>query len=153
MIVAGDRTRSGVAAWWFAACAMAIAAASACKRSEEPPPNVMHPFPERFVGVGLELRIQERFPRVVRVIPGSAAAHARVEVGDSLVAIDDAPTAGWSLADTVAALRGEAGTRVSLTLLRGPDQQKHVVGLRRRAIARSGASDGQLSGAGYRGKN
>jgi carboxyl-terminal processing protease len=63
------------------------------------------------------------WPKVSSVSPGSPAAAAGVQVGDSLVAIDGAPTAelrkvllGAEVSQT--RLRGASGTRVTLSVVR-----------------------------------
>lgn len=57
--------------------------------------------------------------RVIEVPPDSAAARAGLRAGDRIFAIDDEPVEGRPMNDVVRALRGEVGTRVRLTILRG----------------------------------
>jgi len=56
--------------------------------------------------------------RVVSVQPGSPAAGQAVAVGDVLIAVAGEPVAGRSIADIVAGLRGDPGTKVVLLMER-----------------------------------
>ncbi|MCA1726244.1 MAG: S41 family peptidase [Actinobacteria bacterium] len=69
------------------------------------------------VGIGVWLQEESRGLRITSVIPDTPAERAGVKPGDLIVAVDGRalPKAG---ADRNRALRGEAGTRVTLTLLR-----------------------------------
>jgi carboxyl-terminal processing protease len=57
--------------------------------------------------------------RVVDVPPGGPAARAGLLPDDVIVAIEGAPVAGLSAAEVHARLRGEVGSEVHLTVLRG----------------------------------
>ena len=78
----------------------------------------------RYSGVGVDLATSA--PRsgatattaVTSVVPGSPAARAEVRTGDVVIAVDDVAMTGLPLADVLSALRGDAGTRVTLTLAR-----------------------------------
>jgi len=69
---------------------------------------------QEFGGVGLELSIDERLgvPVVASPVVDSPAWRAGVRAGDHVEAIDDEPTAGVSLRQIVARLRGPVGTSV-----------------------------------------
>lgn len=56
--------------------------------------------------------------RVLAVFPGSAAESGGVQPGDRLMAVDGKETSQMSLDDTAHAIRGDAGTKVMLSLLR-----------------------------------
>ena len=74
---------------------------------------------EAYAGVGLWLRPDGSAVRVAQVASGSPAAVAGVEVGDALRAVADRNVTGRPMADVVTALRGPAGSRVRIVLLRG----------------------------------
>lgn len=124
-------------ALWRGVCAAILAAGCASSISA---------YPEEFAGVGLELHDGEHGPHVVRSLPGGSAEQAGLRPGDRVVAVDGLPTAGRSLADVVARLRGPAGSQVSLVLERGAVRM--TVDLTRTAVARAGddyrASSGTL---------
>jgi C-terminal processing protease CtpA/Prc len=81
--------------------------------------RIVNPFPDNFVGVGVELTMREEAPTVVRTLRGGPAEQAGLEAEDRLVAIDHSPTRGMALADIVVRLRGQEGSPVSVTVQRG----------------------------------
>jgi C-terminal processing protease CtpA/Prc len=122
----------------------------ACRR-EEPslPVQVIQPFPERYSGVGLELKTEAGLPVVVRTIRGGAAEQAGILPGDVLVEIEGVSTRGWDLADVIAALRGGRGSSVFVSARRDGGGSKEVLRLRRGELARSPAFDGGVDGRSY----
>jgi len=90
--------------------------ASACGK------RIVNAFPENFVGVGVELTVRNEAPVVVRTIDGGPAATAGIQPNDRLVAINDFPVTGMGLPDVVLRLRGEEGSTVDLTLVRGDER-------------------------------
>lgn len=90
-----------------------------------------------FEGVGIEIGYKGARLAVVSPLPGSPAEHAGVKPRDFIVRIkDDAKnidesTAGISLPDAVEAIRGPAGTKVTLTLIRDGQDNPIVVDITR----------------------
>ena len=86
-----------------------------------------------YTGVGVWIR---RGPdgalRVLSVEPLSPASKAGLRQGDILVAVGGRPTRGRSVADVVSALRGDAGTKVTVIVARGSEQL--TVRLRRASV-------------------
>jgi len=72
-------------------------------------------------GIGAVLRFHGTEHRLVveDVPPGTASAHAGLEVGDQVVAIDGAPVADMAGEEVVRRLRGPVASKVRLTLRRG----------------------------------
>jgi carboxyl-terminal processing protease len=81
-------------------------------------------------GVGLELT-RQYYLRVIAARDNSAAAKAGLRTGDYIRAIDDKPTREMSVWEGMRALRGTAGSKVSLTIIRGNAADPHVVDLTR----------------------
>lgn len=74
----------------------------------------------RYSGVGLWVRRDpEGRTSIASVQPGSPAGRAGVRVGDELIAVAGVRTAGRSVADVVAALRGSPGDAVTVAVRRG----------------------------------
>ncbi|HYQ39629.1 MAG TPA: S41 family peptidase [Pseudomonas sp.] len=71
-----------------------------------------------FGGLGIELGIDDGQLKVVSPIDDTPAARAGIEAGDLIVKIDGQPTKGWTLVQAVDKLRGKAGTKAELTLVR-----------------------------------
>ncbi|WP_420849036.1 S41 family peptidase [Pseudomonas jilinensis] len=73
----------------------------------------------QFGGLGIEIGQEDGFIRVISPIDDTPAARAGIEAGDLIIKIDDQPVKGMSLVDAVNLMRGEAGSKVTLTLVRG----------------------------------
>jgi len=73
-----------------------------------------------FGGLGIELTADEKsgLIRVVSPIDGTPAARAGIRTGDLIAQIDGAEVRGLSLRDAVNRMRGDAGSRIRLTLKR-----------------------------------
>ena len=84
--------------------------------------------------VGLDLR-RQYYLRVVSARDGSPAAKAGIRAGDFLRAIDNRPTRDMSAYEGARLLRGAAGTKVSLLLIRGNAADPHMVDLVRERVA------------------
>lgn len=69
-------------------------------------------------GVGLELTMEDGLPKIVSPIDGTPADKAGIRPGDYIAAIDGKPTQGMQLGEVVEALRGPAGSTLTLTMLR-----------------------------------
>lgn len=67
---------------------------------------------------GLFLAKRYAYVVVVAVVPGSPAARAGLRTGDVLESIEDVVTSSMSLWEANARLRGEAGTSISLRVIR-----------------------------------
>lgn len=83
----------------------------------------------RYSGVGLWLGTEEEPSgrtgpvRVASVQPGSAAERAGVRVGDVVTRVGGRPVDGWTVTRVAAALRGGAGSAVTLTVRRGDEER------------------------------
>lgn len=71
-----------------------------------------------FSGIGIVIAIQDGKLTVISPIEGSPADRAGVKAGDIILAIDGESTQGMSLDEAVRKMRGEQGTKVTLTLRR-----------------------------------
>ena len=72
----------------------------------------------KFGGLGIEVQMQNGFVRVVSPIDDTPAARAGIQPGDYIVKIDDTPVKGLSLTDAVSKMRGDAGSKITLTVVR-----------------------------------
>jgi len=71
----------------------------------------------RFSGVGISVVPVKRGLRAVRVFPGSPAAKAGIEAGDTIVAVDGDSIAGVSSNAATEKIKGPEGTEVTLGVL------------------------------------
>ena len=64
---------------------------------------------------------------MIEPVAGTPAAAAGLQAGDVISAINGQSTTGVSLDDAVAEIRGNAGTKVTLQIIRGNEQPFNVV--------------------------
>lgn len=72
-----------------------------------------------YVGVGITVEVREGRLFIADVFEDGPAAEARLAAGDEIVAVDGAPVAGATPAETIARIRGEEGTAVVLSVRAG----------------------------------
>ena len=100
-------------------------------------------------GVGLELT-RQYYLRVIAARDNSPAAKAGLRTGDYIRAINDMPTREMSVWEGMRMLRGAAGTKVTVTVIRGNAADPHVVELVRQAEPASAVSQRAAApGVGY----
>jgi len=88
-----------------------------------------------FGGIGAYMSRNEAGDVILTVMRDRPAARAGVQDGDVLLAVDDQPiTAGMSLEQVIALVRGEEGTKVKLTLRRADKAEPFDVVLVRERI-------------------
>src|SRR6478672_12767165 len=78
--------------------------------------------------VGLELT-RQYYLRVISARDGSPAAKAGLQTGDYVRAIDSTPTRDMSVFEGMRLLRGQPGTKVTLTVIRGNAADPHQIAL------------------------
>lgn len=77
-----------------------------------------------FSGIGAEIDIHEQRLRIVSPLEDSPAWEAGVLPGDIVVEIEGEPTRGIKITEAVQKLTGEAGTDVTITVLRESGERK-----------------------------
>jgi carboxyl-terminal processing protease len=88
----------------------------------------------RFVGVGIEIGMEDGLVRVVSPIEGSPAFRAGIKTGDLITRIDDTPVKGMSIDQAVKRIRGEPNTKVILTIFRKSESRTFPVTITREEI-------------------
>jgi carboxyl-terminal processing protease len=73
----------------------------------------------KFGGVGIYILKGEKGVEVARPIQGTPAYKAGINAGDVIISIEGESTQDLSIDDVVERLKGEPGTRVKMTVLRG----------------------------------
>jgi len=88
----------------------------------------------RFVGVGIEIGMEDGLVKVVSPIEGSPAFRAGLKSGDLITKIDDAMVKGLTMDQAVKRMRGEPNTKVSLTIFRKSETRSFPVTITREEI-------------------
>ncbi len=88
----------------------------------------------RFVGVGIEITQEDGLIKVVSPIEGSPADRAGLKTGDLITKIGDEAVRGLPLNDAVKRIRGEPGTKVTLTIFRKDESRTFPVTITREEI-------------------
>jgi carboxyl-terminal processing protease len=87
-----------------------------------------------FGGLGIEVTMEDGLVKVVAPMDGTPAADAGLQPGDLISHLDGEPISGLTLNDAVEKMRGEIGTSIRLTIIRGT-QEPFEVTLKRAVIA------------------
>lgn len=89
----------------------------------------------KFGGVGIHIELRNNRVLVIAPIAGTPAERAGIRRGDEIVAVDNTEVSrDVSMDDMVELLRGEPGTKVSLTLIRPGEKQRIVIPIVREVI-------------------
>jgi carboxyl-terminal processing protease len=72
----------------------------------------------QFGGLGIEVSMENGYVKVVSPIDDTPAQRAGIKTGDLIIRLDDKPVKGMNLADAVKIMRGEAGSKIVLTVVR-----------------------------------
>ncbi|MEN9372461.1 MAG: hypothetical protein RIR79_13 [Pseudomonadota bacterium] len=88
----------------------------------------------RFVGVGLEVNMEDGLVKVVSPIEGSPAFRAGLKTNDLITRVDDTAVKGLSLTEAVKKMRGEPQTKVILTIFRKDENRTFPVTIIREEI-------------------
>ncbi|WP_374430560.1 S41 family peptidase [Ideonella dechloratans] len=88
----------------------------------------------RFVGVGIEIGMEDGLVKIVSPIEGSPAFRAGLKSGDLITKIDDTAVKGLTLDEAIKRMRGEPGTKVLLTIFRKNENRTFPVTITREEI-------------------
>ncbi len=80
-----------------------------------------------YAGLGIQIDVRDGWITVVAPLPETPAERAGVETGDQIIEVDGKSTEGWKNDEAVKALRGAAGTKITITVRRSgiPDPLKY----------------------------
>ena len=88
----------------------------------------------KFIGIGIEMGMEEGLVKVVSPIEGSPAFRAGMKPGDLITRIDDTPVKGLTVDQAVKRMRGEPNTKVVLTVYRKAESRSFPVTIIREEI-------------------
>jgi len=88
----------------------------------------------KFVGVGIEIGMEDGLVKVVSPIEGSPAFRAGIKSGDLITKIDDTFVKGLTMDQAVKRMRGEPNTKVQLTVFRKAESRTFPLTITREEI-------------------
>jgi carboxyl-terminal processing protease len=98
----------------------------------------------RFNGLGIEVSMKSGLPTVVTAMEDTPAAKAGILSGDQILRINGISTEKMDLQDAINVLRGPAGAKVTLTLLRPATKEIKDYTLQRAEIKIQSVKDAKL---------
>ncbi len=88
----------------------------------------------QFGGIGIQIEVDNGRLKVLSPLVGTPAYRAGILAGDRIVAIDDDKTDGLTIDDAVRKLKGEPGTKVTLTVVHAHNGKSLTATLQREII-------------------
>ncbi len=88
----------------------------------------------RFVGVGIEIGMEDGLVKVVSPIEGSPAFRAGLKAGDLITRIDETAVKGLTMDQAVKRMRGEPNTKVVLSVFRKSESRSFPITIVREEI-------------------
>ncbi|MBT9488954.1 MAG: S41 family peptidase [Rubrivivax sp.] len=88
----------------------------------------------KFVGIGIEMGMEDGLVKVVSPIEGSPAFRAGLKSGDLITRIDDTAVKGLTVDQAVKRMRGDPNTKVQLTVFRKLENRSFPVTIVREEI-------------------
>jgi carboxyl-terminal processing protease len=71
-----------------------------------------------YAGLGIQIDVRDGWITVVAPLPETPAERAGIQTGDQIIEVDGKSTEGWKNDEAVKALRGDAGSKVGITIRR-----------------------------------
>ncbi len=88
----------------------------------------------KFIGIGIEMGMEDGVIKVVSPIEGSPAFRAGLKPGDLITRIDDTPVKGMTVDQAVKRIRGEPHTKVNFTIFRKLENRSFPITIVREEI-------------------
>ncbi len=88
----------------------------------------------KFVGLGIEVGMEDGYVKVISPIEDSPAYKAGVKAGDLITRLDTTPVKGMTLDEAVKRMRGEPNTKITLTIARKDEDKPIMVTIVRQEI-------------------
>ena len=88
----------------------------------------------KFVGLGIEVGMEDGYVKVVSPIEESPAYRAGIKAGDLITRLDTTPVKGLTLDEAVKKMRGEPNTKITLTIARKDEDKPIVITIVRQEI-------------------
>jgi len=103
----------------------------------------------QFGGVGIEVTQEDGLIKVISPIDGTPASRAGIKSGDRIAGIDGTSIAGLPLNEAIDKMRGPAGSKITLTMLREGEKKPFDVTLVRAIVSVDAATYHREGDIGY----
>jgi carboxyl-terminal processing protease len=101
-----------------------------------------------FVGIGIDVEMDDGYVKIVAPIEGSPAERAGVKAGDLITRIDSTLVKGLSLEEAIKRMRGAPKSKITLTIVRKTEDKPLVMSIVREVIKQSSIK-GKIVESGY----
>ena len=98
-----------------------------------------------FSGLGMEVIMEDGFVKVVAPIDDTPAAKAGIKTGDLIIRMDGKTVTGLSLTEATKRMRGESGSKITITILRESEPDPFDVELTRAVVRLNSVKRKRLS--------
>lgn len=88
----------------------------------------------KFVGLGIEVGMEDGYVKVISPIEDSPAYHAGIKAGDLITRLNETPVKGLTLDQAVKKMRGEPNTKITLTISRKDEDKPLIISITRQEI-------------------
>ncbi|MEN9930536.1 MAG: hypothetical protein RL604_783 [Pseudomonadota bacterium] len=88
----------------------------------------------KFAGLGIEITSEDGVVKILNPIEDTPAAKAGLLSGDLITRLDDKPVRGMTLDQAVRRMRGEPGTKITLTIFRKSEERTFPITITRAEI-------------------
>jgi carboxyl-terminal processing protease len=88
----------------------------------------------KFAGLGIEITSEDGLVKVLNPIEDTPAARAGIQPGDLITRLDDKPVRGMTLDQSVRRMRGEPGTKITITIFRKSEDRTFPITITRAEI-------------------
>jgi carboxyl-terminal processing protease len=88
----------------------------------------------KFGGLGIEVGMEDGFVKVIAPIDDTPAQKAGVMAGDLIIRLNEKPVKGMNLSDAVEIMRGDPGSKITLTIIRDGIKQPLEITITRAII-------------------
>src|ERR1700761_1017231 len=103
----------------------------------------------QFGGVGIEVTQEDGVIKVISPIDGTPASRAGIKTNDRIIGIDGTSIAGLQLNEAIDKMRGAAGSKITLTILREGEKKPFDVTLVRAMVSVAAATYRREGDIGY----
>jgi len=88
----------------------------------------------KFGGLGVEVLPEDGFIRVISPIDDTPAQRAGIQAGDLIIKLNETPVKGLSMREAIEMMRGEKGSKITLTIIRQGENKPLLISVTRDTI-------------------